>query len=165
MSDFATGEQISESDKDTIFIEAVKDTYKNLRMLVCILEQISSDLQNSDIKIEDSFPPLEEATALLNRLKTHIPNDMTTDKIKSIKMSKYDHSVYEETLKTIRNNTWCENRYRTRLHTTPCENERHAECGLRDLLTNVNWQREIERLIKRNSEIVRLLSDIYIYGM
>jgi len=165
MSDFATGEQISESDKDTIFIEAVKDTYKNVITLVRILEEISDDLKNSDIKIRYWYPPLEEATALLNRLKTHIPNDTTTDKIKSIKMSKYDHSVYEETLKTIRNNTWCENRYRTRLHTTPCENERHTECGLRNLLTNVDWQREIERLIKHNLEIVKLLIDIYNYAM
>jgi hypothetical protein len=87
MSDFATGEQISESDKDTIFIEAVKDTYKNVITLVRILKEISDDLKNSDIKIRYWYPPLEEATALLNRLKTHIPNDTTTDKIKSIKMS------------------------------------------------------------------------------
>lgn len=165
MSDFDTGEQIPELDKDTRFSEAVNDTYENVITLVRILKEISDDLKNSDIKIRYWYPPLEEATALLNRLKTHIPNDTTTDKIKSIKMSKYDHSLYEDTLKTRRNNAWCENRYRTQLHSTPCENERHNDCFLGYLLTNNNWQREIERLIARDSEIIDLLIDTYNCGM
>ena len=49
MSDFDTGEQIPESDKDTRFSKAVKDTYENVSMLVRILKEISDDLNNSDL--------------------------------------------------------------------------------------------------------------------
>ena len=51
MSDFDTGEQIPELDKDTRFSEAVNDTYENVITLVRILKEISDDLKNSDIKI------------------------------------------------------------------------------------------------------------------
>ena len=166
MSDFDTGEQIPESDKDTRFSKAVKDTYENVSMLVRILKEISDDLNNSDIETDKWFPQIQkEATELLNRLKTHIPDDTTTDKIKSIKMCTYDYNIYEDTLETRRNNAWCENRYRTQLHTTSCNVERHTDCMLRYLLTNINWQREIERLIRRDSEIIKLLSDIYNYAL
>jgi hypothetical protein len=108
----------------------------------------------------------EEAEAVLAALNTHIPTDMTSDKIKSIIMNSYQYDEYDAILNTRTNNARSENELRTRWYAE----DRECDMQLHDytfcsLLTNDNWKREIERLIKRDSEIVRLLSDIYIYGM
>ena len=108
----------------------------------------------------------EEAEAVLVALNTRIPTDMTSDKIKSIIMNSYQCDEYDEILNTRTNNAHSENKLRTHWYAE----DRECDMRLHDytfngLLTNINWQREIERLIRRDSEIVRLLSNIYNYAM
>jgi hypothetical protein len=108
----------------------------------------------------------EEANAILNKLTTSIPNDMTSDKIKSIIMQSHLYDKYNEILNTRTNNARSENKLRTHWYAEDreCDMQLH-DCTFCGLLTNINWKRDIERLLMCDSEIVRLLSDIYIYGM
>jgi hypothetical protein len=109
---------------------------------------------------------LEEANDLLNKLTARIPTDMTSDKIKSIIMNSYQYDEYDAILNTRTNNARSENELRTHWYVEDreCDMQLH-DCTFCGLLTNGNWKREIERLIKRDSEIVDLLSDIYNYAM
>jgi hypothetical protein len=108
----------------------------------------------------------EEAKAVLAALNTRIPTDMTSDKIKSIIMNSYQYDEYDAILNTRTNNARSENELRTRWYAEDreCDMQLH-DCTFCGLLTNINWKREIERLIKRDSEIVDILSDIYNYAM
>lgn len=107
----------------------------------------------------------KEASDLLNKLTARIPTDMTSDKsykIKSIIMNSYQCDEYDAILNTRTNNARSENKLRAHWYAE----DRECDMQLHDytfsgLLTNVDWQREIERLIRRDTEIVRLLSDIY----
>jgi len=113
----------------------------------------------------------KEASDLLNKLTARIPTDMKSDKIKSDKinsiiMNSYQYDEYDAILNTRTNNARSENKLRAHWYAE----DRECDMRLHDytfsgLLTNVDWQREIERLIRRDTEIVRLLSDIYIYAM
>jgi hypothetical protein len=107
----------------------------------------------------------EEAEAVLAALNTRILTDMTSDKIKSIIMNNYHYDEYDAILNTRTKNARSENELRANWYAEDreCDMRLHdyTFCGL---LTNGNWKLEIERLIARDSEIVRLLSYIY-YGM
>ena len=107
----------------------------------------------------------KEAEAVLAALNTHIPTDMTSDKIKSIIMNIYHYDEYDAILNTRTVNARSYNRLLANWYAEDreCDMRLHdyTFCGL---LTNVDWKREIERLIARDSEIVNLLSYIY-YGM
>lgn len=107
----------------------------------------------------------EEAEAVLAALNTRIPTDMTSDKIKSIIMNNYQYDEYNAILNTRTDNARSYNRLLANWYAEDreCDMRLHdyTFCGL---LTNVDWKREIERLIARDSEIVNLLSYIY-YGM
>lgn len=108
---------------------------------------------------------LEEANALLNKLSASIPNDATSNKIKSIIMNSSQCDEYDAILNTRTANAHSENKLRANWYVKDRESDMQLyECTFCGLLTNNNWKREIERLIRRDSEIVRLLSDIYNYA-
>ena len=107
----------------------------------------------------------EEAEAVLAALNTRIPTDMTSDKIKSIIMNSYQYDEYDAILNTRTHNARSENELRANWYAKEREDDMYLyDYTFQRLLTNVDWKREIERLIARDSEIVNLLSDIY-YGM
>ena len=81
-------------------------------------------------------------------------------------MNSYHYDEYDAILNTRTNNARSENKLRAHWYAEDREYDMRLHdytfCGL---LTNINWQREIERLIARDSEIIDLLIDTYNCGM
>jgi DNA repair ATPase RecN len=104
---------------------------------------------------------LEEAIALLNKLTTSIPN-VTSDKIKSIIMHSNLYDEYDAILKIRTDIALSENKLRTHWYVEA----RAFDMLLYDstfsgLLNNGDWKQDIERLLRCDLDIVKLLIDIY----